>query len=79
MVGLNVDYDPSTKAESFRKYLAEGTLSADRIFAILAIIAIDTQADTLDKADLDELKELARAYVEYTGSPVLLHIGKGID
>lgn len=79
MVELNDDYDPTTKAESFRKYLAEGTMSADRIFAILAIIAIDTQADTVDKPELDELKELARAYVDYVGSPALLHIGKGSD
>lgn len=76
---LNDGYDPSTMAESFRKHLSEGTLSADRIFAILAIIAIDTQADTLGKADLDELKELARAYVDYAGSPALLFIGKGSD
>lgn len=79
MVELNIDYDSSTKAESFRKHLSEGTLSADRIFAILAIIAIDTQADTLGKSELDELKELARAYVDYAGSPELLHIGKGSD
>lgn len=73
------EYNPKTAAEAFREYIMEYELSPDKAFAIIALSRIDTLKPSLDKADLDELKELARAYVEYTGSPALLHIGKGSD
>jgi len=73
------EYNPKTAAEAFREYITEYELSPDKAFAIIALSRIDTLKHSLDKADLDELKELARAYVEYTGSPVLLHIRKGSD
>ena len=73
------EYDPKTAAEAFREYITEYELSPDKAFAIIALSRIDTLKPSLDKADLDELKELARVYVDYAGSPALLHIGKGSD
>ena len=73
------EYNPKTATEAFREYITEDELSPDKAFAIIALIRIDTLKPSLDKADLDELKELAMAYAEHAGSPALLHIGKGID
>jgi len=76
---LEFEYNPKTTSEAFREYITKFDLSPDKAFAIIALNRIDTIRPTLDRADLDELKELARAYVDYAGSPALLHIGKGSD
>src|SRR5699024_11643695 len=50
--------DLISKAEAFRKQAGKWGVNADTLYSALVLTAIDTPTDTLDKARLDELKEL---------------------
>src|SRR5699024_11745493 len=77
MSEFDIEYNPISKAEAFRKQAGKWGVNADTLYSALVLTAIDTPTDTLDKARLDELKELTREYVSHVGYPNLLHIGKG--
>jgi len=79
MSEFDIEYNPISKAEAFRKQAGKWGVNADTLYSALVLTVIDTPTDTLDKARLDELKELTREYVRHVGYPNLLHIGKESD
>lgn len=61
---------PPSVTESFAKLTSEG-MSADRSFAVLAIVAAQNSPSTLDGEHMAKIRELVRVYTDYNEKTVI--------